>query len=335
MLNYTAMEDEDLDDAKQAELEEWEQGEGNRDPAQQWRDARCACFGAVEKVGEEDVWKGHICTSDLRKYRSPLVRALLQKGHAFKIEKGEETLLEELCLGLDGYINYKTKHEGDPADYEAWKQAILRRVTEKLSRGDNTLYPQGGMGRQEIADLQQHLVFLKEDRAPHVVVGMCKYRYMYERSKYLHQGQTFALDPEGEDNILQRHWRFHEERALEMNNRLPYIYGIWKSAKKSLRWISGVRKEKGEAKGESQVGKKPGGSIAGAGKELVGLLTQLMHSLKRKDEDGRRKGQSKRCWFIESVEEVAQPLRFDATEVAKHRKTAGTVEFVTNHVSVL
>ena len=324
LLNYTAMEDEDLDANKRHALEVWDKLTGG-----ETSDATCGCFSAVVNPGKEDTWKGHICTTNVLKFRSPLVRALLRKGHAFKLNQGEETLLLELCKGLDGYIDYKTKREGDPSEYEAWKQAICTRVREKLGRVDSTLYPSGGMGYKEITELQKHLVFLKEDRAPHVVVGMCKHRYMLERDRYLYQGSTFTEDTEGEETILKRHRDFHENRGLRSNNRIPYIYGIWKSAKRNLRWISGVRRNKTETKGDS----KPDGSIAGTGSELVGLLTQIMHALKRKCGDGRRKGKPKRCWFVESVEEVAQPLRFDAHEVAKHKATANTVDFVTMYPS--
>jgi hypothetical protein len=188
-----------------------------------------------------------------------------------------------------------------------------------------TLYPTGGSGQQEAAKLQEHLVFLKEDRAPHVVVGVCKLRYMYERDRYLTGGHTFQLDHEGRERILARHREFSESRGLQVNNRLPYIYGIWKSAKRNLRWISGVKKIDKEDESDG----KPGGSVAGAGTALVGLLNQVMWSLRQKDSEGRRKGEPKKCWFVEAVEEVAQPLRFNAREVAKHKATATTVDFVT------
>ena len=109
----------------------------------------------------------------------------------------------------------------------------------------------------------------------------------------------------------------------------PYIYGIRKSAKRNLRWISGVRKGKDEGKIEG----KPGGSIAGSGQVLVGVLTQIMHELKSKDAEGTRRGEPKRCWFVESVEEVAQPLRFEASKGAKHNVTADIVDFVTMYPS--
>lgn len=76
-------------------------------------------------------------------------------------------------------------------------------------------------------------------------------------------------------------------------------------------------------------GQRPKASIAGAGIELVGLLQQVMRTLVSKDEEGRRKGRPKRCWFVESVEEVAQSIRFDSTSVAKMGATADTVDFVT------
>jgi hypothetical protein len=123
------------------------------------------------------------------------VRALLLKGHAFKFEQGEKTLLKELVRGLDGYIQYKTRRNGDPMEYARWKEFIITRVKEKLASGDHTLYPAGGSGQKEVAELQKHLVFLKEDRAPHIIVGMCKYRYMYERDQYLDQGRLLKLTP--------------------------------------------------------------------------------------------------------------------------------------------
>ena len=171
-------------------------------------------------------------------------------------------------------------------------------------------------------------MFLKEDRAPHVIVGLCKFRYMYERERYLYQNETFEEALEEEESILARHEEFHASRGLAVNRRLPYLYGIWKSAKRNLRWISGARKQRGE-----QIEGKPEASIAGVGKELVGLLTNVMHALKGKDGEGRRQGKPKTCWFVDSVEEVAQPLRFAAEEIAQYRQSATTVDFVSMYPS--
>ena len=112
LLNYTAMEDEELDAKTREAVENWEEEEGEKEPQAQKRD-NCGCFTTVINPEEADVWKGHICTAEVRKFNSPLVRALLRKGHAFKLSLGEETLLMELSKGLDGYIEYKTKCKGD------------------------------------------------------------------------------------------------------------------------------------------------------------------------------------------------------------------------------
>jgi hypothetical protein len=79
---------------------------------------------------------------------------------------------------------------------------------------------------------------------------------------------------------------------------------------------------------------KPEGSIAGVGKALVGGLQAVMETLRNKDDTGRRSGQPKRCWFVDSVEEVAQPLRFDAMTVARMADTADVVDFVTMYPSI-
>ena len=227
----------------------------------------------------------------------------------------------------DGSIDYKAKHTGDPTPFMRWRQAVLTRIKVEVRKGGVTMYPNSDMKSNEVAELHQHMVFLKEDRAPHVAVAMCKYRYMLERDKYIRQDGAFEVATEPEEEIIGRHVEYHNNKGLQPNKRLPYVYGIWKSAKRNLRWISGARKgENPEARVPNQ---RPKASIAGVGTELVGLLQQVMHTLVGKDEEGRRQGKPKRCWFVESVEEVAQAIRFDATKVASHNTTADTVDFVT------
>ena len=327
LLNYTKLEDEELSEEKRKTMEAWDNEYASKAESEQPIDPKCACRKWMANPGASDYWKGHICTADVHKFQSPFLRALLRKGHAFKYEMAEETLVKEVAKGLDGYIQYKCKHAGDPSLYEKWRQAILTRIKVELKKGDITLYPNSRAGAKDVEELQRDLVFLKEDRAPHVAVAMCKHRYMLEREKYLTSGSTFQVATETEEDIINRHTQYHNEKGLLPNSRLPYIYGIWKSAKRGLRWISGARKQEGETGNEPE--KRPKASIAGAGTELVPLLQKVMHSLVSKDEDGRRKGRPKRCWFVESVDEVAQAVRFDAIKVAEHGATANTVDFVT------
>ena len=111
--------------------------------------------------------------------------------------------------------------------------------------------------------------------------------------------------------------------------------------KRKLRWISGVKKRGSEKEGTQRgeddqegwivnsVEGKPQGSLAGVGKELVGVFNEVMKVLKEKDDLGVQKGEPKKCWFVLSVEEVVQPLRLQAREVAEFWDRATTIDFVT------
>jgi hypothetical protein len=125
LLNYTALEDENLTHENRSSLEEWERQESQRTPEDQKWEEDCPCFKAVVNLDKQDVWKGHVCTSEISRFNSPLVRALLVKGHAFKLERSAESLMTELYAGLEGYIMYKTRYDGTSQDYQQWKQAII------------------------------------------------------------------------------------------------------------------------------------------------------------------------------------------------------------------
>ena len=46
------------------------------------------------------------------------------------------------------------------------------------------------------------------------------------------QGEGFEVTEEEENDILDRHEEFHMENPLEVNRRLPYVYGIYKAEKR-------------------------------------------------------------------------------------------------------
>ena len=118
---------------------------------------------------------------------------------------------------------------------------------------------------------------------------------------------------------------FAVENGLDTNDRLCYPYGIWKSAKRKLRWISGVKKTPEDRR--RRMKKKPESSIAGVGHELVGILNVVMKTLKEKDIAGQERGEPKKCWFIIAIEEVVQPLRFHALGLKSNEKSVDTVDF--------
>ena len=211
-------------------------------------------------------------------------------------------------------------------------------MQEELALQRGELKPQGGYGMDAVKRVHKDLAMVKEDRGPHNIVAMCKKTCFGAWHRYMEAQGTFEDAQETTDQVLQRHEQWHLEKGPPSHNRLCYIYGTRKSSKRSLRWISEVRKtaaEKEEARAAKEAGKpqgptkKPKGSVAGAGDELVGVLSTIMHTLQAKDAVRRRQGHAKRCWFVESVEEVGQPLRFATRKVATQRSTARTVDFTT------
>jgi hypothetical protein len=229
------------------------------------------------------------------------------------------------------YIGYWAgKRKAGPTllqQLDAWKTKVLDEVQQSLSKGQHHLYPRGNNLQKEAERLGKDLMFLKEDRAPHVVVIMCKTLYVQELEAEMQNQDTFRDAGESEEEILQRHREYHIRLGLETNERLCYPYGIWKSAKRKMRWISGVKKSQSDK--QKGLREKPKGSIAGVGTELVGVLNQIMDTLKQKDTDGMDRGEPKKVWFVRSVEEVVQPIRFQAEALGRWRNTVDTVDFVT------
>ena len=229
--------------------------------------ADCRCLRYVRGVTPQDVWKGHLCTVEMRRLKCPLLRAAMRKGHTFKLDLGADSARTEIQRGLVKYLNHWASRnkasEGTIKQLETWKEKVLDEVQRRLTKEQHSLYPKGNSLRKESERLCKDLVFLKEDRAPHVMVVMCKRRYISELNKELNNQETFVDATEAEEVILARHRQFQIDRGLDTNERLCYLYGIWKSAKKKMRWISGVKKSQDDH--QKGLREKPQGSIAGVG----------------------------------------------------------------------
>ena len=237
----------------------------------------------VSGITPQDTWKGHLCTVEMRRLKSPTIRAALRKGHKFKIDLGMESLRTEVELGLEKYISHwatgRKANEATRQRLEEWKKAVLDEVQRKLTKLKYPLTPKGNSLHREAEVLGASIVFTKEDRAPHVVVAMCRKLYMQELNMEMQNQETFADVKETEEEILARHRKFQGERGLDTNERLPYPYGIWKSAKRKLRIISGVKKTQEDKRWGLK--EKPQGSIAGVGTELGTLKEKDVEAMDR------------------------------------------------------
>ena len=239
----------------------------------------CSCMSQVRDVTPEDTWKGHLCTAEMRRFKSPIIRAALRKGHKFKVDLGVESLRTEIDEGLSKYINYwagkRKASQRALEQLEDWKRAVLDAVQRTLSKEWHALYPKGNNLQREADRLGKSIVFMKEDRAPHVIVAMCKKLYTQELNKEMQSQETFEDVKETENEILARHRLFQISRGLEANERLPYPYGIWKSAKRKMRIISVVKKtmaDKVKRFREEPIQRAPEGARDVAGSESTRSL---------------------------------------------------------------
>lgn len=69
--------------------------------------------------------------------------------------------MKEVANGLDGYIQYKTKHSGDATLYQRWRQAVLTRIKVELRKGGVTLYPNSRPGAKDVEELHHDLALGK------------------------------------------------------------------------------------------------------------------------------------------------------------------------------
>ena len=79
---------------------------------------------------------------------------------------------------------------------------------------------------------------------------------------------------------------------------------------------------------------EPEASVAGVGEVLVQALTQVCRSLKRKEVEWRKKGNPKRVWWIDSVEEFMQPVCYEEELIAQCKASAEVGDFVAMYPSM-
>ena len=158
--------------------------------------------------------------------------------------------------GLVEYMEWKVrKGEGNRNSYKEWVEAVRQKVRWQLDIEVHTV-PTGKEGARKIKELEEALVFVKEDRGPHNWVAVREQLYKYIYKVYKHgrgqhvQGEGFKVTEEEEKNILDKHEELHMDNLLAVNRRLPYGYGICKAKNGDPRWISGARKQNAAHEGK-------------------------------------------------------------------------------------
>ena len=80
LFNFQRVVDE-LPEEKQDGATGQERRAQEREETREGAAVKCSCMDHVQNVQAEDLWKGHLCTVEMRRVKSPLLRAAMRKGH--------------------------------------------------------------------------------------------------------------------------------------------------------------------------------------------------------------------------------------------------------------
>ena len=203
---------------------------------------------------------------------------------------------QELEVSLLAYVEFKLRKvplaQRGPkeAQYDAWKDAILRLCRERHCKAASTSppNPEGHPGlKQQIQEAQQVLVFGHEDRAPHAIQIVCRRFYECALAAQLATPGTFSPTSNSASEVLSE-LEFNRNLELPHGNRLPYLHGIWKAKKLSFRWIAGAcnqaaESETAQPRQKSHTHVKPKAALSALGSSMVGWLQIILSTLREAD----------------------------------------------------
>ena len=99
-------------------------------------------------------------------------------------------------------------------------------------------------GKKHVRRTKAALVFGPEARAPHGIFIACGRTYSDMVKRGLETPGAVDNDMSTKKEVLQVLQNLNECTGLRHNNRLPYLYSIWKAKKESWRWIPGTPRER-------------------------------------------------------------------------------------------
>ena len=96
---------------------------------------------------------------------------------------------------------------------------------------------------QEIAQAQQYLAFILDDRAPHGFVMLCKRWHLKTLAVHFSQDQVLRPLDSTWQQVRGKEVKELEPLGCTVGRGLPDTYGVSKPIKATLRYITGVRRE--------------------------------------------------------------------------------------------
>jgi len=153
---------------------------------------------------------------------------------------------------------------------------------------------------------------------------------MYKARLHIELTRNQVYAPTDTD-FLTQHKAKNQALGLKHVNQLPYLYATIKGHKDpiALRYIAGVSKDQNN---QDRL-EKARSSTTNMSKQLSGFLKAVLRTLRRKDKGFQQKhGGAKRCWIVESAEEVAYDIKTHENDLAG--KSAKTYDFTTMYTNL-
>ena len=208
-------------------------------------------------------------------------------------------MLDAIRQGISEFISWHSQSNGISREqYNEWRCTIMEKCASRINGRDSSKRVaklQNPVVAKYLKFLHQHLVLVPVDKAAGNVSFICKRLYATILKDEL-LSATGAYEPESQtpDEILDFHRDYLKSIHLEGQRKLPYLYWTPKFHKvpTGKRFIAG----------------SSNCSTTRCSKLLSDVLTQVMRTLREKDDEHIRMTGVRRYFTVESFDEVSQFL---------------------------
>ena len=213
-------------------------------------------------------------------------------------------ILQDLEHSLENYIAWCTRRDifARP-QLERWAAEILRRCKLNWEREASNLRPEcNNDATAQIRAAHRLLVFVPDDRAQYALHAICRRWYKKTVAEHLQQSQVYAPASKSCAQVMAEVQQYMVDSGMSVGSGSPYLYLVYKTAKKSWRPIAGVSSRGPVPKvlfgvPSAPLPRHPTHMLQSL---QVQQLSQVMKTLKLKSQNGQLQGRGGAYWVIES-----------------------------------
>jgi hypothetical protein len=301
------------------------------------RQGGCRCVDMLrprqpdETGPDPDIREGHVMSTDPGRLAPALLRDILTRGKKFRLELPTSTAWTALREGLQQYIAWKMKGREEDAVFRGalgrWADMVMAKCMANQQRRQNGVSrePEGYPALlAQMTQMQAHLVFGPEDRAPHAMFFACGKVYASALHDRLEVVGAYVREQKVREEVLAELKDFQKSQGAEEVLRLPYLYGAWKAKKGTYRWIAGTARQLDQPHPEQEGSSKKGAgmeegppknALTEVAKRMVRMSQHLLATLRKRDLERRSHGQPAHYCIVEDIEEFVTEFRQRAHEL--------------------